>query len=207
MRSSARFLPSLLVAVGGIALPAAHAAATDAAPLSFESPFLSAPSGAGAKGAANAEAATLELHGVMVNQGAMLFNIVNATTKKGQWVALREAGSEYVVKSHEVVDDTDTVMVEHQGRTLRLALVKPKTNSAGKAQAPLPMAAPNPAAPPIAGATPPPPAPNEGPLTPVILNPTSADEARRLEAVAAEVRRRRALRQQASPPTPGTQQP
>jgi hypothetical protein len=32
----------------------------------------------------------------------------------------------------------------------------------------------------------------------VVLNPTPADEQRRLEAVAAEVRRRRALREQAS---------
>lgn len=57
---------------------------------------------------------------------------------------------------------------------------------------------------PVAGAQP---GGNNPLVNTVVTNPTPADEARRLEAVAAEVRRRRALRQaaaqnQGQPPTP-----
>lgn len=181
-------LPPSIIALS-IACAGAHPSARAEQGLSAESPFLPAP-GAGAQANAPAENAVLELRGVLVDKGTILFNIFNATTKKSQWLALKEAGGEVVVKSHELVEERDTVTVEHQGRTLRLALAKPKTNSSGKPQAPQPAPQPLPA---VAGVQP---KPAEGPVFQPVLNPTSADEARRLEAVAAEVRRRRALRQE-----------
>jgi len=69
--------------------------------------------------------------------------------------------------------------------------------------------------PPPPGAPGPAPAVNVAPAVTqsVVVNPTPADEQRRLEAVAAEVARRRALREQASQqvsqgvvPTPATPQ-
>lgn len=167
--------------------------------LSTDSPFLPMP-GEGGQAKAASDNAALELKGVMVDRDTVLFNIFNQSTKKSQWVALRATGSDIVVKSHELVDDTDTVTVEHQGRTLRLVLAKPKTTSSGKAQTPQSAPTPHPVPlPAIAGAQQKPP---EGLPIPVVINPTPADEARRLEAVAAEVRRRRALRQDATGEAP-----
>jgi hypothetical protein len=81
-------------------------------------------------------------------------------------------------------------MVEYQGRTLRLVLKAAKVASAG----------------PVMGVV----AGNPSAVTQsVVLNPTPADEQRRLDAVAAEVRRRRQEREkaaqeaQASPNGPG----
>ena len=48
---------------------------------------------------------------------------------------------------------------------------------------------------------------NPNPITPPAFSPTPVDEARRLESVAAEVRRRRALRQSAAQQPPGLEQP
>jgi hypothetical protein len=106
------------------------------------------------------------------------------------WVRMNERnselGSEVVVKQHD--NDQETLTVEHGGKTLTLAEKKAKIVSAGSA----------------AQAMPPPPVPNPPSNVPsavtqaVVLNPTPADEQRRLEAVAAEVARRRALREQAT---------
>ena len=87
-----------------------------------------------------------------------------------------------MVKSFDATNET--VTVQHGGRTLNLAMRASKVASSGQATAPPPMSAP----------TGMPTAVTQS----VVLNPTPADEQRRLEAVAAEVRRRRALREQAS---------
>jgi hypothetical protein len=92
-----------------------------------------------------------------------------------------------VVKQHDAAQDTLTI--EHQGRPHTLALRRAKVVSAGSAPAMMPQ-------PPMA----PPPPSNVAPAVTqsVVLNPSPADEQRRLEAVAAEVARRRALREQAT---------
>jgi hypothetical protein len=94
-------------------------------------------------------------------------------------VGLNEKGYDFVVKAQDTRADSDSVTVFTQGRTLHLSLRSAKVASAMAAAAPAPAAAPTPI------------------TQTVVVNPTPADEARRLEAVAAEVQRRRQLREQA----------
>lgn len=101
-------------------------------------------------------------------------------------MGLAEVGGPYRVTAYD--EGRETVTVEVGGRVLSLALEKAKIGSA-----PLPANVPM-----VAGATAGAAAvaaPSPG-VAPVVLNPTPADEAKRLETIAAEVRRRRALRQQ-----------
>ncbi len=151
-----------------------------------ESPFLPAGTAAGAA----TENAVLEFRGVMVWGHDPVFLIVDPTTpaKKGVWVKPNETGRDFTVKSYDA--PSDTVSVDYRGRLLSLSLVKSKVGSSG---IPMPSMA--------AGGQP----PIAGPISPVILNPTQADEARRLEAVTQEVLRRRLLRQQTAQP-PGMPQ-
>jgi hypothetical protein len=155
----------------GIAL-VARAGAQDA----DSSPFLPNPAAGGAAGAA-AENEPLELHGIMPTADGLRFCIFDAAKKTSRWVGLNDAagGAPYVVKSAD--PDRDTVTVLNGGRLMTLSLRKPKVQS---------FAAGNPA---ILGALPP------GVST--VLNPTPADEQRRLQAIAAEVRRRRLAREAA----------
>lgn len=108
-----------------------------------------------------------------------MFSIYDSTNKSSVWSRLNETGHPFVVKGHE--ESRDSVTVEYQGRTLTLALRTAKVAAAPLHQ-PQPQPAPN-APQPIGG--------------PVVLNPSPADEQRRLEAIAAEVNRRRMIRQQA----------
>lgn len=138
------------------------------------SPFLPAAS-ANAAAAATPDS-PLELRGITADGDAYRFSIYDSAKKSSVWARLNEAGREFVIKSHDV--SRDTITVEQQGRLLTLTLKAAKVASA-------PAGGPRPgAATPVGG--------------PVVLNPTPADEQRRLEAVATEVRRRRALREQAS---------
>lgn len=114
-----------------------------------------------------------------------MFSIYDSTHKSSSWARLNENGHGFVVRSHDAT--RDSVTVDYQGRTLTLALRTAKVASA-------PVNIPQPAAAPTA------PAPAQGPQPiggPVVLNPSPADEQRRLEAIAAEVNRRRMIRQQA----------
>lgn len=148
------------------------------AQLSASSPFLPA---AGAVSSAPTEGASLELRGIMAFGAGMRFCIYDTVRKTSAWVGLNESGYEYVVKTQDL--SRDTVTVDQGGRQLTLALRDTKVASSGQAAAPMSM-------PGIIG-------PN--PITqPVVLNPTPADEQQRLDAVQTEVRRRRALREQAS---------
>jgi hypothetical protein len=165
-----------LFAVTALAFAGGLARGADGSP--GPSPFLP-PEGADA--AAPTADATLELRGVVDDNGQMLFSIYDSTRHTSDWVHLTETGHGFVVKSYDAA--RDTVAVDYQGRTLTLAL-----HTAKVASAPVPQ--------PASLVSPPPPAPQ--PVGgPVVLNPTPADEKRRLEAIAAEVNRRRMLRQQA----------
>jgi hypothetical protein len=156
------------------------------ADLAQTSPFLPATTaGAAAPGGPGGP---VELRGVMTTSQGTEYCIYDAVKKSSAWVALNEAGNGFVVKSAD--PSGDNVTVEYQGRTLVLALRTAKIASAGPG-----MAAP---------------AGNPSAVTQsVVLNPTPADEQRRLDAVAAEVRRRRQEREkaaqdaQASPNGPG----
>jgi len=141
------------------------------------------PSGAAA-GAAVTEGAPIELRGVMETHAGMSFCIFDPARKVSAWVKLNEKDHDFVVKTYDA--NNETVTVDHGGRALTLALRAVKVASSGQASAPASL--PSPGMPMVPNAL----------TQSVVANPTPADEQRRLEAVAAEVRRRRALREQAS---------
>jgi hypothetical protein len=151
------------------------------AQLAASSPFLPAT----ASGAtAVSEGAPIELRGIMETGSGRSFCIFDPAKKVSTWVLLNEKDHDFVVKAYDPANET--VTVNHGGRVLTLAMRAVKVASSGQAESPAPL--PTPSMPAVST-----------PVTQsVVVNPTPADEARRLEAVSAEVRRRRALREQAS---------
>ncbi|MBS0630774.1 MAG: hypothetical protein JSS11_02590 [Verrucomicrobia bacterium] len=166
-----------LIACLGL-LPGLAAHAADG--LAGDSPF-KPPASAGAANAATPDA-LIELRGIMAEGDHYMFSIFDTGKKSSTWARLNEPGRDFVIKSHD--EARDLITVEQNGRLLTLTLKQAKVVSGGNAVMPMPR--------PVAGT---PPVPVGGP---VVLNPTPADEQRRLEAVATEVRRRRALREQAA---------
>jgi len=165
---------ALSVSLNGIVLPV-----TAAEPAIGKSPFLPPT---GPVESAPTQDAALELRGIMAIGDGYMFSIYDAGQKMSTWSRLNETGHPFVVRSHD--ESRDSVTVDHQGRTLTLALRTAKVASAPVNQPQQPQPAPAANAPqPIGG--------------PVVLNPSPADEQRRLEAIAAEVNRRRMIRQQA----------
>jgi len=143
-----------------------------------KSPFLPPQSQAAAPIAENTP---IEFRGLLAINGQQRFNFFEPTKRVSTWVGLNENGATVAVKSFDAV--AETVSVDFAGRSMTLALQKVKISSV-----PAPaMTAMGPAST----------TPIEQPS--VVLNPTPADEARRLDSIAAEVRRRRLLRQQATP--------
>lgn len=154
------------------------------AQLATKSPFVSTQAG---NSSAPTAGAPLEYRGMMQTASGLKARIVDPSRHNaGVWLGINEkdSGFDAVVKSIDI--DHDTVSIDFQGRTMTLAQHVAKVASAGTAQNFIPqapnLAANMPAA--IANS--------------VVVNPTPADEQRRLEAVAAEVARRRQLREQAS---------
>lgn len=174
----------LTLVVAACALSAGRAAAQ----LAAASPFLPAQSAAPAN--APTAGAPLEYRGTMETAEGVLYRVVDPAKKAGAWVKLneREASLDFVVKRHEGSGENDTIVVEQGGRSFTLPLRSAKVVSSGAAGN---LAPPPPPMPAIANV---PPAVTNA----VVVNPTPADEQRRLEAVAAEVARRRALREQAT---------
>lgn len=152
-------------------------------PLAGKSPFL-ASGGAGGASAPTA-GAPLEFRGTMVTASGIKLRIVEPARKNGAWLLVneRDPSLDFVVKQYDA--EHDTVKVEYQGQTLTLAQHVAKVASAGAPQNPVPA---------MPGGIPMPPAITQS----VVVNPTPADEQRRLDAVAAEVARRRAMREQAA---------
>lgn len=174
-----------------LAVLAAVAGSRLAGQVAAKSPFMPPPGSGPAASAATADA-PLEFRGFMDMGKGLQFRLYDPAKKSGAWVKLNERSVELEVlaKQHDAAGETLTV--ELQGRTLTLAMRKPKVVSAGTAAQLAP--------PPPAGPSVPAPAISVSPAVTqsVVLNPTPADEQRRLEAVAAEVARRRALREQAT---------
>ena len=144
--------------------------------ISTQSPFL--PPAGQAVAIPVTENAPIELRGIMATGGKYIYGLFDPSRQKATWVKENETGHDFVVKSHDVANSA--VVVEYQGRTLNLALKVPKIDGAPMVQAP------------VAGP--------QAPRSPqaAMIRATPADEAKRLETVAAEVRRRRALRQAAA---------
>ncbi len=196
-----RLLPPHFLAAFGLALAVPLRVP---AQLAANSPFLP-PASAGAS--APVTGGSIEYLGYMETSQGRLFRLYDPARKSRVWARLNERNAELgvLVKKHDA--DKGTLTIEHQGKELSLEEPKAKVASGG---APPPMPAP-PVASTVAAAV----------TQAVVLNPTPADEARRLDAVAAEVQRRRALRDQATqqvnpgvtgpvgapPPWPGGFQP
>lgn len=140
------------------------------------SPF--APAGPSAAAAGQA----LEFRGTFVDAGERFFSIVDPATRRAEWVGLNEPGRSFVVRSYD--PQRETVVVEHQGRTLDLKLPSARIGA-------LPAAAQA-----VAGQ---PPA-----ARPAVNAGETRTDAQRLAQVAEEIRRRRALRQQQQKAAPAS---
>ena len=153
------------------------------AQLAAKSPFLPVT---GAGSASPTAGAPLEYRGTMQSAEGLKARIVDPSRRAGAWLLVneRDPSLDFVVK--QIDTEHDTVIVDYQGRTLTLAQHVAKVTSSGAGQN-FVGGPPNPAAnmPPAIAQS-------------VVVNPTPADEQRRLEAVAAEVARRRQLREQAA---------
>jgi hypothetical protein len=130
--------------------------------------------------------APVEYRGAMQIGDTEQFRVIDPQKKVGTWLKLNEhdANLDVTLKQHDAAHETITI--DHGGQTMTLQLKTPKVISGGGVNLPPPMAQMPP--------------PNMSPaiVQSVVANPTPADEQRRLEAVAAEVARRRALREQAA---------
>ena len=172
---SRRFSPRrLALAVALFAL------APSRAQLTTVSPFSAPPTSSGSN--APTANAPLEFRGVAELPGGTTFRVVDPARKVGAWARLNEPDPDlgFVVKQHDAAHET--VVVEFQGRMLTLPLHQSKVSSGG---VPLP----NPAT----LVMPPPPALAATPPAPSAL----AAQQAQLDAVAAAVAQRRALRDQA----------
>jgi hypothetical protein len=156
--------------------PALTAVALLGADQAAVSPFL--PPGSAVTPAAVTQGGSIELHGVMVTPDGPYFSIFDPARKSATWLKLNEQGRPFVVRNYRVVGGSDQVTVDYQGSSLTLTLKTAKVSSAPAgamvAMVPPPMAS--------------------GPET----NPVPANDAARLQAVAEDIQKRRALRQQAA---------
>ena len=148
------------------------------------SPF-QAPPGSGAN--QPTPGAPLEYRGYIETPEGTQYRVYDPARKAGAWVKLNQKNLDLDVVAKKFDDDRNTLTIEHQGKTLTLAERESRVVSSGAAVQAMPQ--------PVAPAPPPMPA---AVTQSVVVNPTPADEQRRLEAVAAEVARRRALREQAT---------
>lgn len=143
------------------------------------SPFL--PANAVATGAQSGPAGPIELRGVMAVPDGLAYCIYDTAKKRSVWVGLNETGHDFVVKSAD--SSSDSVSVQYQGRLMKLSLHTAKVASAGSARMDLANGSGGVVA--------------TNALSQVSLNPSPADEQRRLDAVAQEVRRRKQEREKA----------
>jgi hypothetical protein len=178
MKSPVALLFRLMVA--GIACTAAPWVG---AQLTSKSPFM-APQAAATS--APTESAPLKYVGYMETASeGRLFRIHDPAKKTSTWVKLNERNADFDVVAKQHDEAQKTLTIEYQGKVITLPERESKVVSAGSAAQVMP--------PPVM-------ATNVAPAVTqtVRLNPTPADEQLRLQAVADEVARRRALREQAT---------
>lgn len=171
--------PRITLLLTAAALAVAPARAADLQRLVANSPF--APPGTAGE---STTGAPLEFRGVFMDQGESFFSIHNPATRVSTWVGLNESGAEFAVRSYD--EATQTIVADFKGRSLTLRLSKAPSFAGAPATAAAPAATAGP--------------------TPAVAAAPDSTEAKRLADLAAEIRRRRALRQQAAP-APGTAAP
>jgi hypothetical protein len=138
--------------------------------------------------------AALEYRGVAYVDGAMRYrvvSIIDPAHKMGKFLVKgeRDASLDALVK--QASEDNTSITVEHGGQTLTLPLRTAKVVSTGAPAAIMAPVGPAQSAPSVPNVS-------QSVIQTVVPNPTPADEQRRLEAVVAEVAKRRAAREQAS---------
>ncbi|GEM_PF-298330 len=177
----------LLLAIGSLVSPAVGIAASQLDSLLSNSPFGAAPKSGQPIEAGNQ---LLELRSIWEDKGQPLFSIYDTATKRSRWVGLNDANGDVVIKSYDA--EAHTISLEQNGRPLSLTLKSgPRIvpNSPMPVQAVMPYGA--------AGLSGQQFLPNGVGKSP---------EAHHMQQIADEIRRRRALRQQAPnmpTPTPG----
>jgi len=144
------------------------------------SPFL--PGGQESAVVAPTENAAVEFRGMISTKDGVLFGLYDRTKQTGAWVKKEDAGADFLVRSYD--SSSDMVSVDYHGQKFNLTLSSAKIGMAA-ASAPMPVAS-MPGIQPV-GAS--------GGATQAVAR---VDDQRRLEAISAEVRRRRALRQGAA---------
>ncbi len=151
-------------------------AVSRAQPISTQSPFLPR---VGTPINATNDNTPVELRGILAGDAGPLFGLYDPVRKQGGWLKLNEQGREFpaIIKNYDAA--SESVTVEYQGRMMSINLKKTVRIDA---------------APVVAAATPPRPLPGQPP----VVQGSSPEDARRLEAVAAEVARRRQARQAAA---------
>ncbi|HWA29304.1 MAG TPA: hypothetical protein VG734_26875 [Lacunisphaera sp.] len=125
------------------------------------------------------DGSTLEFRGVFSDGGQTYFSLYETASRKSQWVGLKENGLPYFVESYD--PEKFSIQVKYRNQPLALTIKQAQI----VVQA-MPVAAPLPT---NINAVPGAPA--------AAVAPASMDEAARMQQVAEEIRRRRALR---SPP-------
>ncbi|HUR59474.1 MAG TPA: hypothetical protein VM029_17285 [Opitutaceae bacterium] len=162
----------------GAGLPAAQAQ------LVSSSPFM-APQGSGPN---PTQGAPLEWRGYISTPEGTQYIVYDPARKLRSFLKVNEKDSTLDVVVKQFDSDNNMLTIEYQGKALTLEERKAKIVSSGNAAAmPPPQPLPAQAGPQVMPAV----------TQSVVVNPTPAEEQRRLEAVAAEVARRRALREQA----------
>src|SRR5882724_9082574 len=170
-----RIIQSILSGALTLALAAALRSSAATAPVAADSasdsPFLP-PNTGGA--AVVSDGAPIELHGIMNMPDGMRFSIFDPAKKSATWVRANERGLPFLVHDYGVVDGSDQVKVDYQGNTLTLGL---KTAKIGAMAVPQVIAG----GPVMGGGGPMGRGPNAI-TNSVVVNPTPADEAARLQA-------------------------
>ncbi|MFH1497457.1 MAG: hypothetical protein ABII82_06485 [Verrucomicrobiota bacterium] len=161
-----------------VLLPAASAlCGADLQPLLDNSPFGRPP--VAESTTVPAAEAPLEFRSLIVEDGRRYFSVFDPSAQRGHWVAEDDADNQSGITVSSYDDEAHRLVVSHGGRTYEL-LLKQANILAGAVPAPVALT-------------------NNGNNhdrgRPTVNN---VADARRLEAVAAEVRRRRALRQAAA---------
>ena len=169
-----------------LALGSVTSRAVDLQTLVDRSPFAPTPQAGDASGSSEPQG-TLEFRGMVTDAAGTSYSIFDTTTNKGRWVRAEDSNSPVQVKNFDAA--SNTLEIEQNGKPVKLPL-KRAVIQAGQPITAMVAPAPSPNGPPQGV-----PAPGQGGPQ---AKPDAAADARRLEAVAAEVRRRRALRNTAN---------
>jgi hypothetical protein len=164
----------LVLTVASIAVTSARAVE-----LTANSPFAPPPT-SGADAGATPANSPLELHGILATPDGYKFNLCDQAGHINVWIGLNATGQPFVVRSHDSAHHR--VTVEYQGRELTLSLAQPKVSALPQQAMPMPQMGGVTTAQPGAG------------------SPNPQDERMRLERIAEEIRRRRAMRAAAQQP-------